>query len=372
MHIVIASDKFKGSLTAREAAKAIYHGFSSVFTEATFELLPMADGGEGILDAFLASVENPPTPTETTVRDALGRSVSANWLMLEDATAIIESSQANGLWRIPKDERNLLRASTFGVGQLIREATEAKARRIIIGLGGSATNDAGLGMAAALGCRFLNHQGNPLDPIPENFTAIQHIDRSEMPALPPITAACDVANPLLGARGATRIYAPQKGLRPEDLPFFENSHAHFVKLAKENLGTDFSDVPGAGAAGGLGFGLMTFCAATLESGFRCIAATLGAEARLSKADLIITGEGSLDAQTLEGKTPHGVSLFARKHGIPVFVLAGCLANEELLQPHFDGIATITSHDISLEQAMAEAPALLELAARHLALSLKMP
>ncbi|MDP4996155.1 MAG: glycerate kinase [Akkermansiaceae bacterium] len=370
VHIVISPDKFKGSLSAREAAEAIHRGFSSIFPTATYDLLPMADGGEGILDAFLSSVENSPSPIETTVLDALGRPVSAKWLMLTDGTAIIESSQANGLWRIAEDERDLLRASTFGVGQLIHEAVEAKAKQIIIGLGGSATNDAGLGMAAALGCRFLDENGDVVDPIPENIPAIHRIDFSEIPSLPPITAACDVANPLLGARGATRVYAQQKGLRPADAGFFENAHSHLVKLTKEVSGKDFSEVPGAGAAGGLGFGLMAFCGATLESGFSCIAGLLGAEARLSQAELIITGEGSLDSQTLEGKTPFGVSQLARKHSIPVYALAGCVADEEILLPYFDGITAITNENISVQQAMANAQSLLEQAARSLAESLR--
>ncbi|MGJ8643927.1 MAG: glycerate kinase [Luteolibacter sp.] len=369
VHIVIAPDKFKGSLSAREAAEAIYKGFSSVFPTATFDLLPMADGGEGILDAFLSSTENSPAPTETTVLDALGRPVSAKWL-LTDGTAIIESSQANGLWRISENERDLLRASSFGVGQLIREAVEAKAQHIIIGLGGSATNDAGLGMAAALGCRFLDENDHVVEPIPENIPAIRRIDFSEKLALPPITVACDVANPLLGTRGTTQIYAPQKGLRPNDTGFFENAHAHLVNLAKEVAGEDFSEVPGAGAAGGLGFGLMAFCGASLESGFSCVAGLLGAEARLAGADLVITGEGSLDSQTLEGKTPFGVSQLARNHSIPVYALAGCISEVETLRHHFEGIAAITDDKISVQQAMADAPALLEKAARRLALSLR--
>lgn len=368
MHIVIAPDKFKGSLSAQEAADAIYRGFSGVFPSATFDLLPMADGGEGILDAFLSNSKNPPPPKETTVLDALGRQVSAKWLLF-DRTAIIESSQANGLWRINEEERNLLRASTFGVGQLIREAVEADTQRIIIGLGGSATNDAGLGMAAALGCRFLDENDHPVEPLAENILNIRRVDFSDIPALPPITVACDVANPLLGTRGATKIYAPQKGLHPGDTEFFESAHAHLVNLTKEITSEDFSEIPGAGAAGGLGFGLMAFCGASLESGFSCIAELLDAETRIAGSNLVITGEGSLDSQTLEGKTPFGVSQLAHKHSIPVYALAGCVADEETLRPHFDGIAAITDDKISVQQAMADAPTLLEQAARRLALSL---
>lgn len=369
VHIVIAPDKFKGSLSAQEAANAIYRGFSSIFPSATFDLIPMADGGEGVLDAYLSSVTNPPPPRETIVQDALGRHVSAKWLLI-DGTAIIESSQANGLWRIGETQRDLLKASSFGVGQLIGAALEAKARRIVIGLGGSATNDAGIGMAAALGCRFLNKNGIPLGHLPENILEILRIDFSGLPSLPPVTVACDVANPLLGIRGATQVYGPQKGLRPADIEFFEKAHAHLVNLVHGLIGEDFSELPGAGAAGGLGFGLMSFCKASLESGFSCIAGLLGAEARLSKADFIITGEGSLDSQTLEGKTPFGVSQLAHRHSIPVFAIAGCMTDRELLRPHFADISVISEGEISIQQAMANAPALLERAARRLAKNLR--
>lgn len=364
VHIVIAPDKFKGSLTAIEAATAIRNGFARIFPEATFDLLPLADGGEGLLEAFTRGISDPETHA-TTVCDALGREVRAEFL-LSGKTAVIESSQANGLYLIPPAERSISRASTFGVGQLILAAIAAGAENILIGIGGSATNDGALGLAAALGCVFLDAQGKPVEPIPANIHRISRIDSKKMARLPPITVACDVANPLLGERGATRVYGPQKGLLPDETANMESALRHLANLANRHFNTDFTETPGAGAAGGLGYGLMTFCGAKLESGFQCIAKALGAEERIAAADFVVTAEGSLDSQTLEGKTPHGVSQLARKHGKPVYALAGRLADEELLLPHFDGIASLVNAPMTLAEAVDQAPELLEKAAARLA------
>lgn len=301
--------------------------------------------------------------------DANGREGIAHWLLAEiegQRTAVIESSQANGLWRIAADERDVSRASSYGVGQLLRAAAAENVDEIIIGLGGSATNDAGLGLAAALGTKFLDAHGVTIDPIPRNIPLISSIESSAAMHLPKITVACDVANPLLGPRGATRIYGPQKGLRPDEAETAEAAHAHLAEISRVHFGTTFGDIPGAGAAGGLGFGLMTFCGANLASGFDCIANALHAEEKISAADLVITAEGSLDHQTLEGKTPHGVSRLARKHHLPVYAIAGRLADEELLHLHFDGIASIVNGPMTLEEAIANASSLLERAAIRLA------
>ncbi len=367
MRILIAPDKFKGSLSAKQAAEAIARGVSQVFPNSTCTLLPLADGGEGLLDAFQENGQF--TLQESTVQDALGRPVTASWLLKKESTgitAIIESSQANGLWRIAAPDRNPARSSTYGVGQLIRSAISAGATEILIGLGGSATNDAGVGVAAALGCQFLDDSGQALQPVPENFLKIASIDSTQLPALPKIRVACDVKNPLLGPRGATRVYGPQKGIAPENLENAEAALLHISKIAAAHFGNDFSEHPGAGAAGGLGFGLMTFCGATLESGFDCIAHTLNAEQQIAAADLVITAEGSLDSQTLEGKTPIGVSQLARKHGIPVYALAGKISDPEILKEHFDGMDSILNDSITLEHAIANAAQLLEQAAARLA------
>lgn len=362
--ILIAPDKFKGSLTARAASEAIHRGFLKVFPAASYKLLPLADGGEGIVDVFREAAGG--EIRSATVRDSLGRDVQASWLLLDGGTAVIESSQANGLWRIAEAERDVPRSSTFGVGQLIREAATAGANQIIVGIGGSATNDAGIGLAATLGCRFLDVSGDAVEPIPRNIPQIAVIDSSSLISLPPVRVACDVSNPLLGPRGATRVYGPQKGVRPKGVEIAEATLARFAEICGGHFKTNFAEMPGAGAAGGLGYGLMTFCKATLESGFDCIAGALGAESLVAEADLIITAEGSLDAQTLEGKTPYGVAKLARKHGVPVYALAGRLADEDLLHSHFDGIAAIVNAPMSLEQAIGNAPMLLETAAARLA------
>ncbi len=369
MNIVIAPDKFKGSLTAAEAAAAIYEGFTPVFPEATYTLLPLADGGEGILDAFMKTSEHPGRLVPTTTTDALGRPVDSEFLML-GTTAVIESSHANGLWRISEIERDVSLATSHGVGQLIRAAVDEGATNIVIGIGGSATNDGGMGIAAALGHRFLGEDGSELAPVPANIFQIASIDSSAAISVPPLTVACDVGNPLLGPKGATYIYGPQKGLLPDQLAETDARMAHFAKVCESSFGTDHSEFPGAGAAGGIGFGLMTFCGATLESGFDCIADALGAEKKISPADLVITAEGSLDHQTLEGKTPHGVSKLARAHGIPVFALAGRIADEDQLHLHFDGIGSIVNGPMTLEEAIANAETLLQGAATRLAHTLK--
>ncbi len=364
MHFLIAPDKFKGSLTAKQAAEAIERGVLQVFPSATCTLLPLADGGEGLLDAFQETGNF--TPQESTVQDALGRDVTASWLLKpSESIAIIESSQANGLWRISETDRNPAQSSTYGVGQLIHSAISAGAKQILIGIGGSATNDAGVGLASALGCRFLDDSGNPLEPIPENFLKIASIDSTQMPIFPNIRVACDVKNPLLGQRGATRVYGPQKGISPENLDLAEAGLRHLSNIAAAHFQKDFSEHPGSGAAGGLGYGLMTFCHASLESGFDCIAKTLDAETHIAAADIVITAEGSLDSQSLEGKTPIGVSQLARKHGIPVYALAGKVSDTEQLLHHFDGIDSILNSGVTLKHAIANAVELLEQAAARL-------
>ncbi|MFK7851217.1 MAG: glycerate kinase [Akkermansiaceae bacterium] len=367
MRILIAPDKFKGSLSGQEAAEAIAKGLIKVFPKSDIVKLPLADGGEGLLDAFREAKHT--NAFETQVLDALGRYVRASWLMVSDengSTAIIESSQANGLWRIPETHRNVDRSSSFGVGQLIVDAMSEGADRILIGIGGSATNDAAIGIASALGCRFLDHNGNPLEAIPENFTKISTIDSSKLISTPPITVACDVVNPLFGIRGATQVYGPQKGLDSSDFDQTEKSLQHFTKVVNTHFKSDFTEIPGSGAAGGLGYGLMSFLSAELQSGFNCIAEVLDAEHEVSKSDLVITAEGSLDSQSLEGKTPIGVSRLARKHGIPVYAFAGRLADEHLLHQHFDGLASIVNRPMSLEFAVKNGAELLELAAERLA------
>ncbi len=364
LRILVAPDKFKGSLTAAQAARAIHAGFSKVFPEAGFTLLPVADGGEGMLDAFRDALGG--EIRRTTTRDALGREVEAAFLACGD-TAVVETSQANGIWRLAPEERDPAHTDTRGVGTLIRAAAATGATRLIVGLGGSATNDCGVGMARELGFTFTDADGRPVTGGPLDFHRIHTITPPEDLALPAITAACDVRNPLLGPRGATRVYGPQKGMRPGDAETLELGHQRAAEAVARSLGRDLADVPGAGAAGGLGFGLLAFCRATLAPGFDCLAEAAGLEEKIRAASLVVTGEGALDAQTLEGKAPHGIATLASRHGVPVVAIAGLIDDPVgLLDAHFDATATLVPGPITTEAACANATPLLESAATRLA------
>ncbi|MEN8755350.1 MAG: glycerate kinase [Akkermansiaceae bacterium] len=346
MKILIACDKFKDSLSAQEACAAIAAGLP----DHECELAPIADGGEGFVEALLAATEGEKIIAQC--RDAVGREVAAEYALLADGSAVIEMSAASGLWRIEEEERDPLFASTYGTGDLIRHAIEvSKAKRLLIGIGGSATNDGGAGMAEALGVQFLDHRGLPLILIPETFPEIVTIDQTGIIPLPPITVACDVTNPLLGPNGATAIFGPQKGATPETIPQLEAA----LTLLANLLGADHN-FPGAGAAGGLGFGLKTFCRAKLVSGFDLVADALQLREKIATTDLIITGEGSLDAQTLDGKGPAGIAQLARDAGKKVIGIAGHVTEEA--KPLFDQTHALTSLDLPLETLMSEAAPLL--------------
>jgi glycerate 2-kinase len=367
MRILIAPDKFKGSLSAQCAAVAIARGFTKVFPDAEIKLLPLADGGEGMLDAFKQTSSH--ISHQVIVQDAIGRDVTAEWIMLNNHSerhAIIESSQANGLWRIESINRNPLLSSSFGVGQMIVQAVSLGASKITVGLGGSATNDAGLGLGSALGICFHDDSRNRISVVPNNFLKISDIDSSDKIQLPPIYAACDVNNPLLGENGATYTYGPQKGLLKHQLAIAETALAHAATIADRHFHTNFQTCLGAGAAGGLGYGLMTFCSAKLVPGFECISHALDAERHIQLADLIITGEGSLDSQSLNGKTPVGVSRIARKYNKPIMAVAGRVSDEELLLRHFDIIEKIMTGNICEVEALNDADRLLEKTAIRLA------
>lgn len=321
VRVLVAPDKFKGSLTAEAAAAAMAAGWRDAWPEAEIFCCPVADGGEGTAAAVCAAMGG--TWREYTVRDPLGRPIFARYALVgpaEDRTAFVECSAASGFLHVAAHERDLPRASTFGTGELLAHAfAEPNVKRVVVGLGGSATNDGGLGVAEALGYAFLDAEGNPIPPMPRELGRLATI--LPPPARPwtekPATAACDVGNPLLGPRGATRVYGPQKGLQPEQQVVLEDGLRRLADVVASCLGTDCREVAGAGAAGGLGFGLMTFCGATLEPGFGLVARLLDLDAAVAVADLVLTGEGSADAQSLEGKAPHGVAALARRHRKPV-------------------------------------------------------
>ncbi|MFD2302971.1 glycerate kinase, partial [Roseibacillus ishigakijimensis] len=296
MNVLIACDKFKGSLSAREVALAIEKGLGSGFH---VELCPIADGGEGFVEAMLSALGGEFRQCEAS--DALGRAVSARYGLC-GKTAFIEMAEASGLWRIGEEERDVLAASTYGTGEMMRDAMAQGAEKILLGVGGSATNDGGAGMAAALGWRFLDEEGEELAVNPRALADLAFLDGSAVPPLPRIEVACDVENPLLGTRGATAIFGPQKGAGPAEREYLEEYLAH---LSAVSDGEHLAAVPGAGAAGGLAWGLMKFAQATLRPGFDIVADAVDLSARIARADLVITGEGSLDAQSLEGKGPIG-------------------------------------------------------------------
>jgi len=363
--ILLAPDKFKGSLSAPEAA-ALEKGLRRVFPAARFESLPIADGGEGTASLLCRALRG--EWITRRVRGPLGDPVEAGyaWIGGPEPGAVLEMSAASGLALVSR--RAPRRATTHGTGELLADAMGRGARRVIVGLGGSATTDGGAGMAEALGCRFLDARGNPLRGIaPERFGEIARLEWPRHPRFPGIIAACDVESPLLGPRGAARLFSPQKGAGPDEVEALEKALAHLAAVVKRCFGVNPADRPGAGAAGGLGFGLMAFCGASIRPGFDVVAEALGLEAAVARADLVVTGEGSLDEQTLEGKGPARVAALARRFGKPVIGLGGRIAAAPGLSACFDHLEPLADPalpPLTPADSMARAAELLEAAAER--------
>lgn len=356
MRILIAIDKFKGSISAPAAATAIESALRQAIPGVECDLCPIADGGEGTAEAVIAALNG--EWTEAATFDARNRPTTARYGLASDAgrvEAIMEMSAASGLAMVSDLPLNPATASTHGTGLMMLDAVRRGASRIVIGIGGSATNDAGIGMAAALGFRFLDAAGAELEPVIANMDRLAKIERSSL-ALPEILVACDVNNPLLGPHGCTRVYGPQKGV--QDFEFFGSRLQQLADIVKRDLGADHRDVPGAGAAGGLGFGLISFCGAKLTSGFDLIADLVHLRDRIAAADLVITGEGRLDAQTLHGKGPMGVADLARELGKPVAAFAGAIEAEDQLRTRIDLLCAIKPPEMPLAEAMQRGPELL--------------
>jgi glycerate kinase len=370
--VLFAPDKFKGSLPAAAVAEALARGWKSVLPDTECCFAPIADGGEGFSQA-LAKALGAEWVTLDSV-DALGRPIQARYAWVgEERTAIIEMSEASGLWRIAPSERDPQRANTYGTGLLLRDAVGRGARRILLGLGGSATTDGGAGMAAALGFRFLAADSQrEIEPWPCQLPQISRIDAGAVPALPEIVAACDVQNPLLGPRGTAAVFSPQKGADPATVVLLEEALAHFARVAEEGSGRRCAEVPGAGAAGGIGFGLMAFCGASLEPGFELVARALSLQQRMASADLVLTGEGRLDSQTLDGKGPAGVAAMARALRKPVIAFAGSIEEHARVYAPFDAVVPVVDRPVSLEEAMQDAEPFLERAAARTARLLRLP
>jgi glycerate 2-kinase len=359
MKILIAPDKFKGTLNAREVAQNIAKGLLDVLLDAQIEIVPMADGGEGTAEAICDA--RGCCWLQCKAHDPLGREIDARYGWIDqEKLAVMEMSEAAGMRRLSESEHDPIRATTFGVGEMILEATKRGANEIIIGLGGSATNDGGFGMANALGFRFLGAGDREIKRAVE-LSSLERIERPkkrEEPKRLRIVAAVDVKNPLLGENGATRVFGPQKGANTSDLDNLERALTRFADVVAIEFRFDYRDEAGAGAAGGLGFGLLSFCDATIRPGFEVVAEAVGLEPKMKDADLVITGEGSLDRQTLEGKTPAGVARLARKLGKPVFAIVGRASEDRELREIFDGIYQNARVGMSEQENMKRAAELL--------------
>ncbi len=321
--ILIAPDKFKGSLTSAQAASLIAQAFENHGLETTTS--PLADGGEGTVDSIFSATGG--QKEEVIVNDPLGRPIKSFIGLLKDKRAVIEMASASGLYLLKPAEYNPLKTSTFGTGQLIKAAMDKNAEKILIGVGGSATNDGGMGAATALGARFLDSNGVELEPIGKNLVKVKDVDLS---ALDPrvsqilIEVAVDVDNPFYGPNGAAYVYAPQKGADKEMVKELDEGLRNLADVVKEKLGLDLEQIKGGGAAGGLAGGLVAFLGAKIKPGTKYICQILGLDEKAKAADFIITGEGRVDEQTLHGKAPTGVIDLAKKYGKRVFFIAGQL------------------------------------------------
>ncbi len=374
MKIVIAPDSYKESLSALEVAQAVEAGFRQVFPDADYVLVPVADGGEGTVDAMVAATGG--RKETVTVSGPLGEPVEAFYGLTGDGdTAVIEMAAASGLALVPPDRRNPLLTSSRGTGELIRAALDAGARRFILGIGGSATNDGGAGMVQALGARLLDLEGRELDGSGGDLARLERIDVSALdPRLAEcrIEVACDVDNPLTGARGASAVFGPQKGATPEMVQALDANLARLARIVGRDLGVAVDTVPGAGAAGGMGAAMLAFFGATLKPGIEIVTAAVDLDAHVRDADLVITGEGRIDFQTVHGKTPIGVARVAKRHGKPVIGIAGSLGAEVgVVHAHgIDAVFSVLGKPCTLDEALRDAAANVELTARNVAAVLR--
>jgi glycerate kinase len=395
MRILIAPDKFKGSLSAREVAENIALGLRDVLANAHIDTVPVADGGEGTAEVICHALKG--KWMKCGAHDPFGREVECRYACIDDdKLAVIEMSEAAGMRRLAQNERDPLRANTYGVGEMILDAARRGADEIIVGLGGSATNDGGFGMARALGFRFFSGEkevsGAMSDlqkltriarPSPGASRPPWDRDRAERPEdggegnsssvvyrwLPKITAAADVRNPLLGENGATRVFGPQKAATEERIDILERALTRLADVVANEFGFDFRNEPGAGAAGGLGFGLMSFCGANIRPGFEVVAEAVDLKSKIKNVDVVITGEGSLDRQTLEGKAPAEVAKLAREHGKRAFAIVGRASEDRQVGELFDGIYELARGGTSDQDSITRAPELLRERARELAKAL---
>lgn len=364
--IVVAPQAFKGSLDAPDVAQAIARGVRQVFRDADIVLLPVADGGEGTVRAL---VESSGGKTVTTrVVGPLEQPVNATWGILGDGqTAVIEMAAASGLPLIPRSQRDPMRATTYGTGELIRHALDRGVRKLIVGIGGSATNDGGAGMATALGARFINAAGSEL-PLGGGYLGqLERIDAQGLDSRlvdVDVEVACDVANPLTGPEGASAVYGPQKGADARMVRHLDAALEHYADVVKRDLGRDVRNIPGAGAAGGLGAGLMAFAGAHLAPGVEIVFEAIDLDGKLRGADLVITGEGRMDSQDVYGKAPMEVAKRAKRMGIPSIAIVGSTGRDyRVVFDHgLDAVIGTVNRPMTLDRAVAESAKLVTEAA----------
>ncbi|MEG6568786.1 glycerate kinase [Thermoanaerobacterium thermosaccharolyticum] len=360
MKILVAPDSFKGSLSSKEVLKAISEGIRRA-VNAEIVGVPIADGGEGTVDALIASLGG--RIVDVDVVGPLGNVVKSFFGILNDGTAVIEVAASSGLSLVQDNMRNPLITTTYGVGQLIKEALDKGCRKFIIGLGGSATNDGGAGMIQALGVKLLDEDGKDIPYGGGNLHKLKKIDISSIDKRvyeSSFIVASDVTNPLCGEYGASAVYGPQKGATPEMVEILDDNLRHYASVVKETLGKDFSDVPGAGAAGGLGFSLMAFLNAKIRSGIDIVMEASNIDEKIKSCDIVITGEGNTDFQTAYGKAPAGIARIAKKYGKPVVILSGGLGKnyKNLYDVGVTSMFSIVDRPMTLQEAMINAKKLI--------------
>jgi glycerate kinase len=369
MRVVVAPDSFKGNLTAVQVADHIERGIILANPDTTVYKIPVADGGEGTVEAMVTATNG--KIVQTNVKGPLMENIDSFFGILGDGrTAVIEMAAASGLTLVPPDKRNPLETTTYGVGQLILAAMDRDCTNIIIGIGGSSTNDGGMGMAQALGAVFYDFDGNELGMGGKYMCKAERLDISGLDKRlkkVKITAACDVKNPLCGPNGASAVYGPQKGATPEMVRLLDAGLEKYGRLLEKTFGRKIADIPGSGAAGGLGAGLLAFTGAILRPGIEIVLESCNAEEYIKRSDLVITGEGKTDAQTAYGKVPAGIAALASKHGVPVVCLSGGLGDdyEEIYKCGIDAAFSNVMDAMTLDEAKARSGEFLEKSARSI-------
>lgn len=370
MKILIASDSYKHCLSSKEVGECLREGIMEKMPETTVVIVPIADGGEGTVDALVDSAGG--KKVSVSVHGPLMKETTAQFGLIDNGrTAVMEMSAASGIELLKDEELDPLKTTTFGTGEMILDALDRGCDKIVIGLGGSATNDGGAGMLEALGIKLLDKDGNSIPKGGGGLSALEEIDASGLDERlkdTEIVLASDVDNTLTGDDGATRVYGPQKGAGKDEIEKLEKNIIRFADLTEKITGKDLRDEPGAGAAGGIGFGFMTYLDAQMRNGFRLISEMTGLEEEVKKCNLVITGEGKIDRQTQFGKTPYGVAQVAKKHNKPVIAVSGTLGEgyEVLYEKGFDALFSIADRPMSLQDSMKNAGKLLKSTGKSLA------